>query len=83
MSEAVDPKQMMARKTAFEIVEDVFHDGDLNADTTFTSLGMDSLSKVSLEMEVERALELPDYVVKLDENVKTVADLADFIEARL
>lgn len=83
ISEPFSPQRIIARKYAFEIVENIFSPLDLNSATTFESLGIDGLSLCSLEIEVEAALELPAHSLQFDPNMRTVGDLAEFIERHL
>lgn len=50
------------------------------ADTTFESLGIDSLDTVELVMELEEELGVE---LELDEKVGTVGELAKFIEGKI
>ena len=50
---------------------------DITPETTFESLGIDSLDTVDLLMELEDKL---DISIELDEKVETVGDLVNFVE---
>ena len=52
----------------------------IQADTTFESLGIDSLDTVEMVMELEEQLGVE---LELDEKVTTVGELAAFIEKKL
>lgn len=85
MTEQFDAIRVMARKTALEIVEDVFDNGDISLETTFESLGADSLDHCQIELAVEEAVEKSlldggeiDFTI-----VKTIGDLAARIQAEL
>ena len=49
----------------------------ITADTTFESLGIDSLDTVEMLMELEDKLNIE---IELDEKVATVGELAAFVE---
>lgn len=53
---------------------------EINRDTTFESLGIDSLDTVEMVMDLESELGVD---LELDEKVATVGELADFIEKKL
>lgn len=53
---------------------------NLNRDTTFESLHLDSLDTVEMLMDLEEELGVD---LELDEKVTTLGELADFIESRL
>ena len=53
---------------------------NLNRDTTFESLHLDSLDTVELLMDLEEELGVD---LELDEKVTTLGELADFIESKL
>ena len=53
---------------------------EITAETTFDSLGIDSLDTVELVMELEEELGTE---LELDEKVSTVGELAAFIEKKL
>lgn len=53
---------------------------EITADTTFESLGIDSLETVEMVMELEEEL---DSELDLDEEVSTVGELVAFIEKKL
>jgi len=52
----------------------------ITADTTFESLGIDSLDTVEMVMELEEELGVQ---LDLDEKVTTVGELAAFVEKKL
>ena len=52
---------------------------DITPETTFESLGIDSLDTVELLMNLEDKLGIE---VELDQKVETVGDLVDFIESK-
>ena len=53
---------------------------NLNRDTTFESLHLDSLDTVEMLMDLEEELGVD---LELDEKVTTLGELADFIESKL
>lgn len=53
---------------------------EITKDTTFESLGIDSLDTVEMVMKLEEDLGIE---IELEGNLKTVGDLAAFIEAKL
>ena len=53
---------------------------DMDRDTTFESLGIDSLDTVEMVMDLEEQLGVE---LELEEKVATVGELADFIESKL
>ena len=53
---------------------------DLNRDTTFESLHLDSLDTVEMFMDLESELGID---LEVEEKLATVGELADFIEAKL
>lgn len=53
---------------------------DIKADTTFESLGIDSLDTVEMVMELEEELGVE---LELNEKVSTVGELAAFVEKKL
>ena len=53
---------------------------NLNRDTTFESLHLDSLDTVEMLMDLEEELGVD---LELDEKVSTLGELADFIESKL
>jgi acyl carrier protein len=53
---------------------------ELNLDTTFESLGIDSLETVEMVMELEEEL---DTELELDQKVATIGELVKFIESKL
>ena len=52
----------------------------ITAETTFESLGIDSLDTVELVMELEEQLEME---LELDEKIRTVGELAAFIAGKM
>ena len=56
------------------------YDGEITADTTFESLGIDSLETVEMVMELEEEL---DTELELDQKVATIGELVKFIESKL
>ncbi len=68
---------MNIEKLAKIIAENVECDAEsINEDTTFESLGVDSLATVELVMQLEEEL---GYELQLDEKLLTVGDLLKFI----
>ena len=53
---------------------------NLNRDTTFESLHLDSLDTVEMLMDLEEELGVD---LELDEKVTTLGELVDFIESKL
>ena len=53
---------------------------EITRDTTFESLGIDSLDTVEMVMDLEEALGVD---LEMEEKVNTVGELVDFIESRL
>ena len=53
---------------------------ELNRDTTFESLHLDSLDTVEMLMDLETELGVD---LELEEKVATIGELADFIESKL
>ncbi len=53
---------------------------DIARDTTFESLGIDSLDTVEMVMDLEEELGVD---LEMEEKVNTVGELVDFIESRL
>ena len=53
---------------------------DITPDTTFESLGVDSLDTVEMVMDLEEQLGVE---LELEEKVATVGELADYIESKL
>ncbi len=53
---------------------------DITPDTTFESLGIDSLDTVEMVMDLEEQLGVD---LELEEKVTTVGELVEFIESRL
>jgi len=54
--------------------------GEIKAETTFETLGIDSLDTVEMVMQLEEELNVE---LELDEKVATVGELAAFIEKKL
>ena len=52
---------------------------DITRETTFASLGIDSLHTVEMVMELEEELGME---IELEEKVETVGALADYIESK-
>ncbi|HHT16100.1 MAG TPA: acyl carrier protein [Papillibacter sp.] len=52
----------------------------ITSDTTFESLGIDSLDTVELVMQLEEELGIE---IELDQKLDTVGELAKFIEAKM
>ena len=52
---------------------------DICADTTFESLGIDSLDTVEMVMELEDELGIE---LDLEDKIATVGELAEFVEAK-
>ena len=55
---------------------------DINCDTTFESLHLDSLDMVEMVMDMEEELGV-DFEMDGDMKLETLGDLADFIEDKL
>jgi len=55
-------------------------EGGVTPETTFESLGFDSLDRVELAMSIEEAFGI---TLEPDVNMRSVQDLADAVEARL
>lgn len=55
---------------------------DMNRDTTFESLHLDSLDMVEMIMDMEEELGV-DFEMEGDIKLETIGDLADFIEERV
>jgi len=53
---------------------------DINEDTTFESLGVDSLDIVEMVMDLEETLGVE---LELTDKITTVGELADFVESKL
>lgn len=53
---------------------------EIERDTTFESLGIDSLDTVEMVMDLEEELGVE---LELEEKVATVGELADYIESKL
>ena len=53
---------------------------DITEETTFESLGIDSLETVEMVMELEEEL---DVELELDEKVATIAELTAFVEKKV
>lgn len=53
---------------------------DIERDTTFESLGIDSLDTVEMVMDLEEELGVE---LELEEKVSTIGELVDFIESKL
>lgn len=53
---------------------------EITQETTFESLGIDSLDTVEMVMEMEEELGVE---LELDEKVETVGDMVKFIESKL
>ena len=53
---------------------------DITPETTFESLGIDSLDTVEMVMELEEEL---DVELELEEKMNTIGELVDFIESKL
>lgn len=53
---------------------------EFTRDTTFESLGIDSLETVEMVMELEEEL---DTELELDQKVATLGELVDFIESKM
>ena len=53
---------------------------DITRETTFESLGIDSLDTVEMVMDLEEELGVD---LEMEEKVNTVGELVDFIESRL
>ena len=53
---------------------------EITRETTFESLGIDSLDTVEMVMDLEEQLGVE---LELEEKVATVGELADFIESKL
>ena len=53
---------------------------DISRDTTFESLGVDSLDTVEMVMDLEQQLGVD---LELEEKISTVGELVDFVESKL
>ena len=53
---------------------------EITRDTTFESLGIDSLDTVEMVMDLEEELGVD---LEMEEKVNTVGELVDFVESRL
>lgn len=53
---------------------------EINRDTTFESLGVDSLDTVEMVMDLEEQLGVD---LELEEKIATVGELVDFVESKL
>ena len=53
---------------------------DINRDTTFESLHLDSLDTVEMLMDLEEELGVD---LEMEEKISTLGELADFIESKL
>ena len=53
---------------------------DISADTTFESLGVDSLDTVEMVMDLEDELGIE---LELDEKITTIGELVAFVESKL
>ena len=53
---------------------------DITPETTFESLGIDSLDTVEMVMDLEEQLGVD---LKLEEKLATVGELVDFVESKL
>ena len=72
---------MMMEKLITLLAEHLDVDASLiTAETSFDSLGIDSLDTVEMIMELEEEL---DMELELDEKVTTVGELAAFIEKKM
>ncbi|MCD8375456.1 MAG: acyl carrier protein [Oscillospiraceae bacterium] len=54
--------------------------GDVTLDTTWASLGIDSLDTVEMMMDLEDKI---GKEIELDQKVETVGELVDFIQSKL
>jgi acyl carrier protein len=72
---------MVFEKIAAMIAEHVGCDAaTITEETTFESLGIDSLDTVEMVMQLEEELGIE---IELEEKVATVGELAKFVEAKL
>ncbi len=53
---------------------------DITSDTTFESLGIDSLDMVEMVMDLEQELGVE---LELEEKLATVGELVDFVESKV
>lgn len=53
---------------------------EISEDTTFESLGVDSLDIVEMVMELEETLGVE---LELDDKITTVGELADFVDSKI
>ena len=58
----------------------IFLAGDLISETTFESLGIDSLDTVEMVMDLESELGVD---LEMEEKLNTVGELVDFVESKL
>lgn len=71
----------MFDKIASKLAEHIGCDvSEITRDTTFESLGIDSLDTVEMVMELEEELGTE---LELEEKVTTVGELCDFVEAKV
>ncbi len=71
----------MFEKIAAMLAEHIDCDvSEITRETTFESLGIDSLDTVEMEMQLEEEL---DTELELEEKVETVGALVDFVESKL
>jgi acyl carrier protein len=79
-------KNMEETKMVFEKLTGIIAEhlgcnaADITKETTFESLGIDSLDTVEMVMKLEEDLGIE---IELEGGLKTVGDLAGFIEAKL
>lgn len=55
-------------------------EGEIGKDTNFEELGIDSLDIVELTMTLEEEFEIE---IAVDEDMRTVGDLVDYIESKI
>ena len=53
---------------------------EITRDTTFESLGVDSLDTVEMVMDLEQEL---DVELEIEEKIATVGELVDFVESKV
>ena len=53
---------------------------EINRDTTFESLGVDSLDTVEMVMDLEQELGVE---LEIEEKIATVGELVDFVESKV
>lgn len=72
----------MVKEALIDILVDKYscEKEELNDDTKFLDIGLDSLDVVELMVDIE---DVVDKEIELDERVETIGELVDYIEKRL